>query len=59
MYPQVTQRSVCMKYKVIIRYARDCEESTMFDTEEEARQFIKDVVAPGTNSHGSITAVED
>ena len=43
-------------YKVILTWAGTETEETIFETKEEAEQYIKDVVAPGSNSH--VTMIE-
>lgn len=36
-------------FKVIITWAKAESEEVMFNTKEEAEEFIKDVVSPGSN----------
>ena len=42
-------------YKVILTWARNNTEEIVFDTIEEAEQYIKDAVAPGSNSNATVT----
>ncbi len=46
------------KFKVILNWAGCESEETYHDTEEEAKQYIRDIVAPGSNSHATIEKCE-
>ena len=41
-------------YKVIITWAGTEQEETNFDKKEDAENYIKDVVSPGSNIHACI-----
>ena len=41
-------------YKIILTWAENETEEALFETKEEAEQYIKDVVAPGSNSHATM-----
>ena len=41
-------------YKVILTWARTETEEIIFETKEEAEQYVKHIVAPGSNSYATI-----
>lgn len=41
-------------YHVVISWAGSESETTDWETEEEAKEYLKDVIGPGTNSSGYI-----
>jgi len=46
------------RYKVTIRWSGDNEETTYFDTKEEAIDYFNDVISPYSNITGYIEEVE-
>ena len=50
----MVKRKEKIMYKVIVTWARTETEETTFETRKEAEQYVKDVVAPGSNSHAQI-----
>ena len=47
------------RYKVTIKWAGDCEETTYFDTKEEATGYFHTVISPYSNITGHIEEVEE
>ena len=50
----MVKRKERIMYKVILTWERTETEETEWETREEAEQYVKDIVAPGSNSHAEI-----